>query len=182
MLKKFLIASSILATTTSIALANPAPYIGAGLSIIDNTSRNSSAFLGNYRGIPVNLFAGYGGVVSENFYLAGELDGTITTAKLNNTGGLKSTYAFGLSALPGIMLSDHTLAFARVGVNNTRFSQLEKNMVGGKFGAGMQTSLTQNVDLRGEYDYTIYRTAHYYGSKVKPQQDAFNVSLIYKID
>lgn len=182
MLKKFLLASSVLAITTGVAFANPAPYIGAGLGIITNTT-NTNHFSGyntasNFRGLPFNLYAGYGGVISQNFYLAGEILATVGTINLDNTyGTVRSSYSYGVSILPGLMLSDHTLAFARLGVVRTHFNSIKR--VGGQVGLGLQTSVTQNIDVRGEYDYTAYSS---FNGANKPRSDAANLSLIYKFD
>ena len=183
MLKKIILGSAILATTTGIALANPAPYVGGGLGIIINTTNN---WIGSYRSVPFNVFAGYGGVLTQNFYLAGEFTGTLTTIGVNDNGQVKSTYSYGLGILPGMMLNDRTLAFVRLGVVRTRFSEFNKSQTGGQIGFGLQTSLTQSVDLRGEYDFTAYRSVsdRYYGYRysASPRQDAFNLSLVYKFE
>lgn len=184
MLKKLIIGSAILVTTSGAAFANAAPYVGAGLGVLANTTNSANS--GSYRGVPFNVFAGYGGVLTESFYLAGELTGTLTTGVIADNGMIKSTYSYGASILPGVMLSDHTLAFLRAGVVRTRFSEISTSQTGGQFGFGMQTSLTQSVDLRGEYDFTAYRSvnAKFAGTRysAKPRQDAFNLSLVYKFD
>ena len=180
MFKKILL-TTILSATTGIALANPAPYIGASLGINVNSSNNNAAF-GSFRGMPAKVFAGYGGVINQNVYLAGELTGTIATGEISNAGPLKTTYGYSASIIPGVMLSDHTLAYARAGVAYSRFSKLNTMKSGGEFGLGMQTSLTQNVDLRGEYDFTAYRHVNYAGTSTAPRSDAFNLGLVYKFD
>lgn len=189
MFKKFLLGSAILASTVGIAVASaPAPYIGAGLGVTTNTSNNG--YYGSYRGVPLNIFAGYGGVISQSFYLAGELNGTLGSAVISNKGWVKTTYGYGVSILPGVMLSDHTLAFVRAGIVSSRFPDLSTTQTGGQFGFGLQTELTQNIDLRGEYDFTAYRSANknfkyvgkQYSSSSSPRQDAFNLSLIYKFE
>lgn len=180
MFKKLLIASSLLVASTGVALANPAPYVGASLGVVVNTPNNSWA--GSYRGVPLNLFAGYGGIVTENFYLAGELQGTVGTPEISGNGWLRSSYGFGASILPGLMLCDQTLLFARLGVVNTHFSKFDRNATGGEFGLGMQTSLTQNVDLRGEYDFSAYRSVSRDGLSTNPRSDQFTVGLVYKFD
>lgn len=191
MLKKFLVASSLLIATTGVALANTAPYIGAGLGITVNTVDDSNSVIknslfGNYRGVPFNLFAGFGGVVYQNFYLAGELDGTVGTAEISDNGGLKTSYSYGASIIPGLMLCDQTLLFARLGIEQTRFSTLSETATGGVFGLGMQTSLTQNIDIRGEYDFNAYRSVSTklagISYSANPRQDQFNVALVYKFD
>lgn len=185
MLKKFVIASAILAATTGFAVANPAPYVGISTGVTVNTMQRNIV-MNAYRGVPLNVFAGYGGVVSQSFYLAGELTGTIGTANMSNHSTLKSSYGLGASILPGVMLSDTTLAYARVGVVDAKFPQLNnKARVGGQIGAGLQTNLTQNIDLRGEYDYVAYRTGTVKGTNnisVAPRADQFTVGLIYKFD
>lgn len=185
MFKKLLLASAILASTSSIAFA-AAPYAGAGLGVTTNTVDKNN--VGSFRGVPVNVFVGFGGVLTETFYLAGELNGTLATGVISDNGQLKTSYGYGASIIPGLMLSDHTLAFARVGVVSTRFTSQDENKTGGQVGVGMQTSLTQHLDIRGEYDYTAYSSVDNLdngtGTLVsgKPVSDAFNLSLVYKFD
>jgi opacity protein-like surface antigen len=187
MFKKILLGTAILASTVGIAAAaGPAPYIGAGLGIATNTPSNNGLF-GSNRGTPFNILAGYGGIVSGSFYLAGELNGTVGTAVINDNGSLKTTYSYGASILPGVMLSDHTLAFARAGIVRTRFSELSQSVNGGQFGFGLQTGLTQSLDLRGEYDFTAYRSVNMnlapnFRLSTSPRQDAFTLSLVYKFE
>ena len=187
MIKKILLGFALLTSTVGIATAGAAPYVGAGIGVNANTANNG--WFGSNRGMPFNILAGYGGLISDSFYLAGELSGTLATAVLNNNGALKSTYSYGASVLPGVMLSDHTLGFARAGVVATHFPDVHggKTLTGGQFGVGLQTGLTQNVDLRAEYDFTAYRsTTAWRFNNVKitsaPRQDAFNLSLIYKFE
>jgi len=192
MLKKILLASSILVATSTIAAANTAPYVGASIGVIANTS-DSAAYgkngntsltsMANYRGVPFNVFAGYGGVINENFYLAGEFTGTLGTADISDNNRVKTSYAYGGSIIPGLMLSDHTLAFLRAGVVRSHFSNADKSKTGGEAGLGMQTTLTQNVDIRAEYDFIGYSSFHNSMGRVdSPRTDAFNLGLVYKFD
>jgi outer membrane autotransporter protein len=90
------------------------------------------------------------------------------------------------------MLSDHTMAYGRVGVVRSRFefsnstpgtTDVRKNINGGQIGLGLQTSLTQNLDLRGEYDYTKYKTTKLSNTTdFDPRADSFNLGLVYKFD
>jgi opacity protein-like surface antigen len=180
MLKKLILASTVIALTTGVAMANPAPYVGAGLGLNVNTSATA-----NYRDMPFNLLAGYGGLIDQSIYLAGELNVTAGSAEISRSyANLKTTYSYGVSVLPGLMLNDRTLAFVRAGLVNTRFSDLGKTKAGAQFGLGLQTGLTQNVDLRGEYDYTAYRSFHANSGEYisSPRTDGFNFALVYKID
>lgn len=190
MLKKILVTSSIMAIVASgTAFANATPYIGAGLGVTVNTANakalGNGVTFGAYRGMPFTVFAGYGGVIDQNFYLAGEVFGTPGTVNLSYNNVLKTSWGFGASLLPGVMISDHTMAYARVGVIRSHFTY-DSNRTGGQFGLGLQTSLTQNIDLRGEYDYNVYKsiTGYVGGTSVSisPRSDQFNVGIIYKFE
>lgn len=182
MMKKLLLSLALIATT-SLAFANPAPYLGGSLGITANTNNKGS---GSYRGMPFTGFVGFGGAIDPNYYLAGELSLTVGTADIDNAGNMKSSYGYGISVLPGVMLSDHTSGFLRVGIVRSRFPDANTNLTGGQFGLGLQTSVTQNVDLRTEYDYIAYRssssTASTPGISTSPTSDQFNLALIYKFD
>lgn len=174
MFKKLLIASALLAVTGSAFAASP--YVGGSVGVNTNTATTV-----NFRGVPFTAFGGYGGLVTQSIYLAGELAGTVGTATLENN-GLQSTYGYAASIVPGVMLADRTLAFARAGVVRTHFrpsSLGSKTVTGGELGLGLQTGLTQNLDLRGEYDYVAYRS---FSGLSTVRADQFNLGLLYKFD
>ena len=175
MFKKLLIASAILAATSSVAFA-AAPYVGGSVGVDVNTNNTQ-----NFRGVPFSVFGGYGGVVGQSIYLAGEVFGTVGTAQLNNN-GLKSTYNYGVSFIPGLMFNDHTMGFVRAGVVRTHFNPTaanSSNQTGGQVGLGLQTGLMQNLDLRGEYDYTGYGS---FSGLSKARSDQFNLGLVYRFE
>jgi opacity protein-like surface antigen len=181
MLKKIILASAIVASTISVAAAStPAPYVGTSVGVNTNTSTHANGgSAGVYRGVPVKLFAGYGGEMSQNVYLAGELAATLGSAEISNRNHMKTSYGYSISALPGVMVNDDTLAFARAGFVRSRFSNVNKISSGAQFGFGLQTAMTQHVDLRGEYDYTSYADANTINS---PRTDEFNLGVVYKFD
>lgn len=188
MLKKVILASAVLASSASFAMNAPAPYVGASLGVTANTSNikgSGTSAVGNYRGVPFNVFAGYGGIVNQGFYLAGELAATLGTGDIQDN-GLKSSYGYGASILPGMMLNDHTLAFARAGLVKARFPKQNSNSTGGELGLGMQTSLTPSIDVRGEYDFIAYRSVNGrtggVNYSVSPRSDQFNLGVVYKFD
>lgn len=177
MLKKIMLTGAILIAGTGVAAAGPVPYIGAGIGISSNTSTDSTG--GNAaaaRVVPIKLFAGYGGLVTQSFYVGGELEGTLASAEISDKNNAKTTYGFGLSLIPGLMLNQHTMAYVRVGYVRSRFSDVNLLSSGGVFGLGLETTLTQHVDVRGEYDFTAYRSV---GSVGAPRSDAFNLGLVY---
>ncbi len=182
MFKKIFIASAILSTTSTVALpstlATGAPYLGASIGIVDNTSS-----VGNFRGVPLTISGGYGATVNHTLYLAGELFGVLGTPTLDSnanagSGSIKTTYGYGASFIPGVMISDHTMVYGRLSILESRFTNYGKTVGGGQVGLGMQTSLTQNWDLRGEYDYTSYNKF----SGVSVKSDAFNMGWVYKFE
>jgi len=180
MIKKLL--ATLIATSSTLAFASgtSAPYVGISTGIVNNSASNGNIF----RGMPVNIFAGYGAVLNQTIYLAGELTGTLGTFGFNNnntvlgSSGLRSSYGYGVSFIPGFMLNDRTVAYARAGLVGTRFNNANKTVLGGQFGLGMQTTVMQNWELRGEYDYTTYRSFQ----NSSPRSDAFTMGLVYKID
>jgi opacity protein-like surface antigen len=179
MFKKLLIATAILATTSSIAMANSsAPYLGASLGVNTTTASNGVS----YRGVPITIFGGYGAILNQSIYLGGELFGTVGTITLNNnnsvTTSVKTSYGYGASFIPGYVLADRTMLFARLGLVRTDFSSIGSYSTGAQLGMGLQTNLMQNWDIRGEYDYTGYNRI----SGVTPKSDLFNLGFIYKID
>lgn len=178
MFKKIVIASAILASS-SVAFASASPYVGAALGVNTLTSTSGS----NYRGVPVDLFAGYGATVNTNLYLGGEVFATPFTGTVsksaNSVGNLRTTYGYGVSIMPGVMFSDHTLGYIRAGVVRSHFSTLGQNKTGGQLGLGMQTNLTQDIDLRTEYVYSAYSNVSVSKS---PKSDAFKLGLIYKFE
>jgi opacity protein-like surface antigen len=175
MLKKLIIASALLAACSS-AIAN-APYIG--FSAGENT--NTSTYR-NFRGLPANIFVGYGATIGEGVYLGGEVFGNVATATITDN-GLKSSTGYGVSFMPGIMLSDHTVGFIRLGIVRTKFQPSgasDNSVTGGQLGVGMQTALMQNWDVRGEYVFSTYQGLGQISGN--PKTDEFLLGLAYKFD
>lgn len=180
MLKKLFVtsAATFLLASSTAALANGMPYVGAGLGVKST---------GGERFMPLNVFAGYGGIASPGLYLGGELNADLTSLMLSDSSNFRTTYGLGLSFIPGMMLSDSTMLYGRAGVVRSKFNSHGGNLVnGGQLGLGLQTRLTQNVDLRGEYVYTKYHsfsmnagngTTIHIGA---PTSDQFNLAFVYK--
>lgn len=197
MFKKLLIASAVLAASTSIAFAAnykgdykgetvapcptynipPAPYVGVSLGVRNNYSGTPAVM----KGIDGNLSLGYGGIVSPAFYLAGELFvlGTANVKDMSNNGNsVRSNWSWGGSVLPGYMITDHVLGYVRLGAQRTRFNSQGSNANAWHVGLGAQTNIYQNWDLRGEYVYSYYQNVSGVGH---PNSDVFNLGLVYRI-
>lgn len=180
MAKKIIIAS-LMAVISSVSFAGPgsSPYLGTSLGVTVNSSTNVGGDAAVYRGVPLKVFAGYGAVINQNFYLAGELSGVAGSAQMSSKNNMRTSYGYGASVLPGVMLSDQTLAYLRGGVVRTEFSNVNNMATGAEMGVGLQTFLTQNFDLRGEYDYTAYRTV---SGIHAPSADSYDLGLVYKFN
>lgn len=201
MIKKLLVASAILAASVTTVYANGAPYVGASVGVNasqfqwkDNATYKNN--LGN-QNLAGKIFGGYGGNINPNFYLAGELFGdfTSTAAKAKTTDNIATNvqltqkYGYGVSVIPGVMLNNATMAFARVGIVRTRFDAQQSSVVaansqnhmmtGGQMGVGLQTCVAPNLHVRGEYDYTQYGSATFAGNKMSPRNGQANVGLVY---
>lgn len=173
MLKKALFVLASL--SASAVFANSAPYVGASLGVVTNTDSTG----GNFRGVPVSVFAGYGGTLTPMMYLGGELLGILGTANINDDGNDRTTSGYSVSVIPGLMLSGHTMLLGRLGVVRNRFNDANNDYsTGGQIGVGLQTSITQEWDIRGEYDYAKFNKVN----GIHPRQDQASLGIIYKFD
>jgi opacity protein-like surface antigen len=176
MFKKLLASSALLAVISTPAFAG-APYVGASTGVLINTADNV-----DFRGLPGTIFAGYGAGVGQGFYVGGEVFVTLGSATITDN-GLESGYSYGFGILPGIMISDHTMGYIRIGLAQTKFSPTNEGnstVTGGQLGLGLQTSLTQNWDLRGEYTFTSNKSIS--GVSGNPRTDTTTIAMVYKID
>lgn len=180
MFKKMLVASALLAATSGIAMASVSPYVGGSLGVNVNSSTSSvNGNAGVFRGVPVKAFLGFGGAINEDFFLAGEATATLGTFEMSNRNKMKTSYGYALSILPGLMMNDSTVAFARAGFTRIRFTNVNKMSSGALVGLGMQTSFTQHIDIRGEYDYTSFNEI---GGINTPRTDEYTLGMVYKFD
>lgn len=180
MIKKIVMVSLMaLASSASFAGTGSSPYVGASLGVNVNSSTSVAGDAAVYRAVPLKVFAGYGAVINQSAYLGFELMGLPGSAQMSNKNNMRTSYGYGASVLPGVMLSDQTLAYLRGGVVRTEFSNVNNMATGAEMGVGMQTFLTQNFDLRGEYDYTAYRTV---SGIHAPSADSYDLGLVYKFN
>ncbi|MDR3490571.1 MAG: outer membrane beta-barrel protein [Gammaproteobacteria bacterium] len=173
MFKKLLITGAILAISSSVAFAD-CPYAGFGVNMRDNIKN-----LNSYRGIEGSVFVGYGGMVNPIFQLAGELFGVPGSMSINNN-GLKTSYGYGASLIPSMMITEHAMTFVRFGIVRTYFTGASRQVTGGQLGLGLQTGLTQNWDIRAEYIYTAYNSVS--SALGAPKSDQAQLSLVYKFE
>jgi opacity protein-like surface antigen len=120
------------------------------------------------------MFGGYGMRLEQNkrIYLGGELNATAGNYTRNNL-----SYSLGASFMPGVMVTEETMIYTRLGVSGgytdyhieTMGKNASRYSVNPLYGLGVQTKFTDNWDLRGEYTSTTsYKTGVY------------SVGLVYK--
>lgn len=174
-MKKRILAASLLAL--SLQAFAGSIYFGPTLFIQNTTSQED-----NYRAFHPRLSVGYWDLL-DCFYLAGELFVVPTTITIYESNTLRSesartTYSYGLSFLPGLLLTKDIVAYLRLGYSATRFYGPDATKSGGQFGVGLQSDLTENWSIPGEYIYTAYSNISYLGS---PHTDQYGLGLIYKL-
>lgn len=159
MFKKILLVGIAMAANSTFAFPQDT-YVGGSLGV------------GGYRsqtGITANIFGGKGTTVGEhhNIYLGGELNANIAHYARYNT-----MYGLGASFIPGLMLGQYTMLYGRLGLN-TIYAPHTFNTLnwGTQYGAGLQTNIYKNWDVRAEYTYTTIRN---------PGQ--YNLGFVYKFE
>ncbi|KPJ68139.1 MAG: hypothetical protein AMJ43_01675 [Coxiella sp. DG_40] len=136
----------------------------------------------------VSGFGGYGITFYQNYYLGGELFANYSPVKTfgaewNFTDGrhwyatqVKSDYTLGAALRIGYLLSQKSMIYALVGGDYTSFKvksidstmtanrligvspSLTKHVIGFIPGIGMETMLTKNWALRGQYTYSLHQS------------------------
>lgn len=177
-MRKKILACAILAACVNTGAMAGNFYVGPTL-FAENISANQSS----YRGMHPRMSLGYGDRM-ENYYLAGEIFAvpfsTPISYSTNSTGvNARISRSFGLSLLPGYMITDSVMGYLRLGVVNSKFSGPNTSKSGGQVGAGLETNLTSNWDLRGEYIYTAYQSVNGLGSA---KSNEVGIGAVYKFD
>ena len=176
MFKKLAVAAT-LATMSCSAFAGSF-YVGPSITLNNVTSSDAS-----YRGVAPKMSLGFGDMLSSTFYMGAELNATPGSILIQNnyTSGsnenVRTTASYGADLIPGIKLNDSSMIYGRLGAVNTNFTAQDKHVWGAQAGVGIQTALSQDWDIRGEYDFTGYRSISNVGSA---KSDSFAIGVIHK--
>ncbi len=203
MLKKLLSAmlSAALLMSASTSFAQPGVYLGAALganqgswSVRDNKGNNYGF---GTRGAIGTLLAGYA-FNADHFYLgvegfATEASNKSGTKAISNTVTryIRQTYSYGLGVLPGFIINDGAIVFARVGAVRSHFQVRDSSpsltvsnaptQTGAQVGAGIQMAISQGFDLRGEYVYSTYNSYSNTNGRFTPRDSQVNLGVIYRL-
>ena len=203
MFKQLVLASAVLAASSGIALADHSykgerdykgevapscptcatyafmsgPYIGASVGVRNNYSGAPAV----YKGLEGILSLGYAGVLTPSFYLPAEIIGANSLQLRNyrdpDGDGIRTTWNYGISLIPGVMITDYIMGYVRVGAQRARFTNIGEHKCGWHVGLGGQGNIAPNWDIRGEYVYSSYHRTSELG---RPRADQFNVGVVFK--
>jgi len=200
MFKKGMFALIVLAIS-SCAFAEGAPYFGLNVAVNSGSVQLSNAGVtSNFsaKGESGGVLVGFGADLENNLHVAAEIFGNDTTAntitKVINLAGttakIKPSYSYGASLLPGIRLGADTMLFLRIGGVRGRFdltqtfgsAQQTSSTIanGAEVGAGAQLALSNNLSLRGEYNYINYSSFRSLGSSIHSHNNQLSMALLYR--
>lgn len=128
-------------------------------------------------GVFGTLFAGYGGLVKNQFYMAAELNGNLSSTESKGFNhefvhlsfsdtSLRIKNSIGISVLPGYQFTPATLFYGRLGITNSSISQktsdislanFSKKTNGFRYGLGIQQGITERCALRMDYSRIDYK-------------------------
>lgn len=192
--------SSVIQATPFNAITN--------FDVIDKTHLAGKGWFGS-------LFAGYAMQFSpcdtdcEKLYLALEANADIRSVKFKSSNdevlhlnfnhtAYKMGRNFGISLLPGYLLTDCTLFYVRVGYANGRFSlattdislvNMHKNLNGFRYGLGIRQEINECFAIRMDYSHINYKRVKMFtfdpvgftskSTSIKPTTNRFELGVIY---
>jgi len=160
-MKSFIVA----AAASAIAFAAPAsaevlsgPHAGVAMTV-DNIQGSGSFEGAGFSGVGVTGFAGYDAPLAGNVFAGVEanVDGYTADAQ-----GLDAKWGWGVSGRLGTKLNDSTGIYARVGYTRAKIGyddgdmNLHQWLDGVRYGAGLETKVTDSVALRAEFTQINY--------------------------
>lgn len=186
MLKKIWMGALLAASLCSTASANLCDqfchgkgYVGPTL-LVQNISANHASF----RGLHGSISLGYADWSNKN-YLGGELFYIPFTMVLSDIRGnsdgptAKASSSIGASLLPGTLIYKQILGYLRLGLISSRFVAPNSMKLGAQLGVGLQSRLTTQFSVRGEYIYTAYGSVAKIGT---PNSNELGIGFIYFFD
>lgn len=153
------------------------------------------------------LFGGYAWTCSR-FYLAGEANYNRNSGAMNASNSefvhqafsnttYKIPYSYGLSVLPGYLITPMTVFYGRLGYANGHFEtstsddsllSVSRNLSGVRFGFGVMQALGCKLSARLEYSQINYNSTSFTAvppgtvktTKITPTSSLFEFGLVYK--
>jgi opacity protein-like surface antigen len=169
------------------------------------TSTVTTDYVANNNGWAFGALMGYGRSFYDIFYIGGEMfinanlydeNYTLIRPTFTYINEVSGGPTFGFAILPGIKLTPATLSYIRLGYNWTiyktseefvgLFSSAQNNQLSGfTFGVGIETVITGNYSLRGEYDHLYFgsfTTDDLFNNKMSISSNQYMLSLLYHFE
>lgn len=145
---------------------------------------------------------GYGRMINRLFYLGGEIfivannfeqAFNVSTPINDYNNRTLNGPTYGIGILPGIKLTPETLTYIRLGYNRVTvktkeevvgapINNISRGQSGFVYGIGMETLISTNYSLRGEFDHMnfgSYNTNGGYNTVVRTSNNQFFLTAIY---
>lgn len=154
----------VLALALSAAFATPAmaedfagPYVGVGVTL-DNVQGSGDLEGLGVSGIGGTAFAGYDIALGTSAFVGLEANADLNTADVEE---IEADWGWGVGARVGYKLNESTALFVRGGYARNRVSADDAHAWGDgvRYGAGVQTALTDQVSLRAEFSQFNYESS-----------------------
>jgi opacity protein-like surface antigen len=131
-------------------------YAGLGIAMLNDKG---------FTGLMPKVMLGYGLFYGKdrNFYTALEIGGGAGSILLSGDNQhFRVSNFFNASIIPGYMIYDEVMLYARLGGQATRYSKLNSTKNGGVYGIGLEINNSQNWDTRFEYNYANNKNLNQY--------------------
>lgn len=157
-------------------------YVGGDIGgTVSSTKVNSSDKIAG-DGVLGGLFAGYG-LTYNSLYFGAEANGSLSSLKSTLAGtDLTRKYGFGIAGRAGYVFNPTTMAYGVVGWERGRFevkdavSKDSAWLDGLRLGIGLEHKLTQNISLRGEFDYIKWQEK----DGIRPNEYTLKAGVSYR--
>ena len=134
-------------SVSPLSLRKPSFYAGVGIAMLNDKG---------FTALMPKVMAGYGIFLGRDkrFYSALEIGGGAGTILLStHNQKFRVSNFVNASIIPGYMIYDDVMLYARLGAQATHYSKLGTTKNGGVFGIGLELINSQHWDTRFEYNY-----------------------------
>jgi outer membrane immunogenic protein len=157
-MNKFVVASLAAAVIASPAAAAPFEGAYAGIAATLDNVQGSGALEGfGANGVGGSVFAGYDIAIGSGFAgVEGNVD--LNTA---DPLGIEAKWGWGVSGRAGLKLNEATGVYGRIGYQRNKIGATGLGSAWGdgvRFGAGVETGLTDSASLRVEFNHVNYES------------------------
>ncbi|WP_235536463.1 MULTISPECIES: outer membrane protein [unclassified Sphingomonas] len=149
-------AAAAIVATPAFAADFAGPYVGAGITL-DNV-QGSGALEGlGFSGVGATAFGGYNLPLGGSTFAGVEANVDLNTA---DAAGIEAKWGWGVGARFGYKLNEGTALYARAGYARSKIAAFGFSDWGDgvRYGAGIETGVTDRVSLRAEFTQTNYES------------------------